>query len=76
MCSHRYGFQIKIILGTASVAQSWIRGLGGGGREKGKLPDPKGKRESSPGPPGPTKEKPHDLAGPKGKSEKAGQQTF
>ena len=50
--------------------------LGGGGREKGKLPGPKGKRESSPGPPGPTKEKPHDLAQPKGKREKAGQQNF
>ena len=50
--------------------------MGGGGREKGKLPSPKGKRESSPGPPGPTKEKPHDLAQPKGKRETAGPQNF
>ena len=50
--------------------------MGGGGREKGKLPGPKGKRESSLGPPGPTKEKPHDLAQPKGKREKPGQQNF
>ena len=50
--------------------------MGGGGREKGTLPGPKGKRESSPEPPGPTKEKPHDLARPKGKREKAGPQTF
>ena len=50
--------------------------MGGGGREKGKLLGPKGKRESSPGPPGPTKEKPHDLAGAKGKREKPGPQLF
>ena len=48
----------------------------GGGSEKGKLPGPKGKRESSPKPPGPTKEKPHDLAQQKGKREKPGQQNF
>ena len=52
------------------------RRFGGGGREKGKLLGPKGKRERSPKPPGPTKKKPHDLAGPKGKREKAGQQTY
>ena len=45
-------------------------------REKGKLAAPKGKRESSPKPPGPTKEKPHDLAGAKGKREKPGPQTL
>ena len=50
--------------------------MGGGGREKGKLPGPKGKRESSSGSPGPTKEKPHDLAQAKGKREKAGPQNF
>ena len=48
----------------------------GGGSEKGKLPGPKGKRESFPGPPGPTKEKPHDLAQPEGKREKPGQQNL
>ena len=37
----------------------------GGGREKGKLPGPK------PGPPRPTKEKPHDLAQPKREKGKA-----
>ena len=50
--------------------------MGGGGREKGKLPGPKGKRESFPGPPGPTKEKPHDLAQQKRKREKPGQQNL
>ena len=50
--------------------------MGGGGREKGKLPGPKEKRESSPGPAGPTKDKPHDLAQPKGKREKPGQPNF
>ena len=50
--------------------------MGGGGREKGKLPGPKGKRESSPKPPGPTKEKPHDLAQQKGKRENTGPQNF
>ena len=50
--------------------------MGGGGREKGKLLGPEEKRESSLGPPGPTKEKPHDLAQPKGKREKAGQHNF
>ena len=50
--------------------------MGEGKREKGKLPGPKGKRESSPGPPGPTKEKPHDLARAKGKREKPGPHNF
>ena len=45
---------------TDKPNSSWIGGLGGGGREKGKIPGPKGKRESSPRPPGPKKEKPHD----------------
>ena len=52
------------------------RRFGGGGREKGKLQGPKGKRGSSPGPPGATKEKPHDLAQAKGKREKPSQQIF
>ena len=50
--------------------------MGGGGREKGKLLGPKGKRENSQGPPGPTKEKAHDLAHAKGKREKAGPPNF
>ena len=50
--------------------------MGGGGREKGKLPGPKGKRESSPGPPGPTKETPHDLACQKGKGKRPASTTF
>ena len=50
--------------------------MGGVEREKGKLPGPKGKRESSPGPPGTTKEKPHDLAQAKGKREKPGPHNF
>ena len=41
--------------------------MGGGGREKGKFLGPKGKRESSPGPPKTKKENPHDLADPKEK---------
>ena len=43
---------------------------------KGKARRPKGKRERSPKPPGPPKEKPHDLAGPKGKREKPGPRTL
>ena len=50
--------------------------MGGGGREKGKLLGPKEERESSPKPPGPTKEKPHDLAPAKGKREKPGPPNF
>ena len=41
--------------------------MGEGKREKGKLLGPKRKRESSLGPPRPTKEKPHDQKG-KGKN--------
>ena len=50
--------------------------MGGGGKEKGKRSGPKGKRERSPKPPGPTKEKPHDLAEATGKREKPGPHNF
>jgi len=49
--------------------------VGEGKRESSREQKGKGK-ESSPGPPGPTKEKPHDLAPAKGKREKAGPPNF
>ena len=58
---------------TDKSNESWIGGSGGGGREKGKLPEPKGKRKSSPGPPGPKRISPTtNLGQRKRRRKKAG----